>query len=452
MVTIGSDAQPGVILEIESAVSVGTDVGAPGLPIIIGQADLDNGNADPDTARRITRPSVARRLFGDADNSVLTQAINDALVDGAYPVYSIAPPEVSVSGEDLSGVSGQTTTLANAPVIERASDITFTVNSTQKDTVLYYSGDPDNATPGTDEVYVNPVTGKAKADESFGNTGDSVDYEYADYSNTFEEITDAAAFGDTYIRELADFIALTNENSSVISDAVSKSESMEQNGWFNIVLAGAGSPYIDDHETSTDEVASYTDSYDTSRLQLINPSRARNGETLIGGYVGDRSDAGITRSPVFDRISTHTDLLTNLRDGQIETLISENVIPIEERSSGARIVEDVTTVVDDNTDEAAWRSGFARLVTDYVAEVAEAEAEPFIGEFNNRAVRNALRGKIEGELGDLLDSRVINAYSLGVSAIDDNTAAVDIGIDTADALKNIEATVAAGDVRNGVSR
>lgn len=452
MVTIGSDTQPGTILNIESATSVGANIGAPGVPLLVGQADLDNGSASANTAKRITRPKQARTEFGSPDNSLLTQAIQDALVDGAYPVYAIAPAEVDVTAEDLSGNTGQDGTLANTPVLEREDDVTFTINSTTKTTVFYWQGDPANATPGTDEVYVNPVTGEFRADEVMGNTGDEVDYGHADYTNTFDEVTQATAFDGQYVREVADFLVALNENDTIVTDVKDKSESMEGNGWFNIALAGAGSPYIDDGGTSTDELDDgYSNSYDTSRLQLIHPSRARDGQTLLGGYAGVRAEAGIDRSPIFNRISTHVDLLDNLTDSQMNHLISENVNPIEERSGGAKIIEDITTVTASNTDEQAWQTGFARLVTDFVAETVDVESEPFIGDFNRQPVLNALRGKVESELKALLETATIEAFSLVVESVDNQTAAVDVGINTSDALRNIDITVSAGEVLNAVS-
>lgn len=451
MVTIGSKDRPGTILTMESATSVGANLGAPGLPVLVGQADLDNGTASADTAYRITRPKRARTLFGTSDQSMLTANIQDALVEGAYPVYAIAPAEVSVSGEDLSGNSSQTGILSNTPVIEREDDVTFTINSTTKTTVFYYQGDPSNATPGTDEVYLNPVTGKFKADEAMGNTGDAVDYDHADYTNTFGEVTNAEVVDDVYLREVADFLGVLSEADSVVDSAKSKSESMEGSGWFNIALAGAGSPYIDDAGTGSDEIDNFSHNHDSSRLQLVHPSRDGSGNSLIGSYAGKRAENGITSSPVFDRLTTQNDLLINLDDGQITKLINERVVPLEERGGGARIYEDVTTVKSTNTEEQAWDTGFARLVTDYVAERIDEQSEPYIGEFNRQSVRNALRGRIEGELKSLLESNSIEAFSLVVGSVDATTASVDVGINTSDAMRNIEITVAAGEVLNAVS-
>lgn len=453
MVTIGNDTLPGTITTLESAASVGTGVGAPGTPVLIGQGYLQGSTAEgeADSVYRITRPNQARTQFGSADNSQLTQAVSDALSEGAYPVYAVAPTETEVTAEDLSGVTGTTTTLANAPVQENAEDITFTVNSTEKDTVLYYDGDPENAIPGEDEVYLNPVSGKAEADEEFGNTGDEVDYWYLDYADTFEAITDYEIGDNTYLRDVVDFLGLIPETESVRSSVQSKADSMETQGHYSIGLAGAGSPYIDDGETEEDETSDYSNQFDTSRLQLVHPSRKEDGTTLMGGYAGARARIGIDSTPIFKPIQTANALQDNLSTVQQENLVNENVIPIEERSGNARIIEDMTTVSDDNTDEAAWRQGISRLVTDYVAELVEEETSDFIGDFNDRGALNSIRGNISSRLKPLLDTGQLEAYSLIVEEESAMVAIVDIGIDTADPLRNIELTVSAGNVTNGVS-
>lgn len=444
MVTIGNSTLPGTITTIESAASIGSGVGSPGTPVILGQAYLSSGSADADTAYRINRSKRARDLFGPADKSQLTTAVQDALVDGARPVYAIATPETSVSGEDLSGESGQGATLANAPVQEVADDITFTINSTTKTTVLYYQGDPSNGSPGTDEVLLNPVTGKFYADESLGSAGDSVDYTYVDYTNSFDEVTNYQISSNVYLRDVVDFVAPISEKTSVVNSARDKVDSMESNGWLGIALAGAGKPYIAD-------TGSYTNPYDNSRVQLMYPSRDPNGRTKIGGYVGTRAEIGISTSPIFNRVGTATELLESLSITQQENLVNNNVIPLEERSGGARIIEDLTTVTDSNSQEAAWKQGLSRLVTDFVVEQTDAIANGYVGEFNNTGVMNSVRGDIAEALDAMLESNSLQAYSLLVERVDSTTITVDVGINTADPLRNIELNIDAGNVRNGVS-
>lgn len=449
MVTIGNDTLPGHITTIESATSTGANLGAPGVPVLLGQAYLPEGTATANSAERVTRPKQARDLFGPPEKSLLTESIQDALVEGAYPVYAIAAAENSVTGEDLSGKTGNTGTLANAPVQEVASDITFTINSTDKTTVLYYKGDPANGTPGTDEVLLNPQTGKYNIDEAQGNTGDNVDYNYVSYTNTFDEITQAQ-FDETYLRDIVDFVAPVDEKDSVVTSAETKADSMESNGWLAIAQGGAGKPYIVDQETTTDDTGNYTDSYDNSRLQLFNPTRKADGGTLMGGYVGRRSAIGISAVPMFSTIQTASSLNINLNRSQQEDLVTSDVNPIKERSEGARIIEDLTTVSDSNTNESAWERGFARLVTDFVAELIEDESDPFFGEFNDDPVLNAIEARVSQGLQKLLRNRQLEAFSLLAEEIDSTTITVDVGINTADPLRNIEITVSAGNVQNGV--
>jgi hypothetical protein len=451
MVTIGNDTLPGTITTLESAASTGANVGAPGTPVLVGQGYLSDGSANAAEAHRITRPKEARDLFGAADKSMLTQATQDALVEGAYPVYAIAATENDVSSEDLSGTSAATFSLANAPVQEVAGDISFTINSTSKTTVLYYDGDPANATPGTDEVLVNPVTGKCHADESAGNSGDEVSYTHLTYSNALDEITNHETEVGPFLREVVDFIGALNENDSVVSDVKTKAEDMESNGYLAIAQAGAGDPYIDDVNTQTDEIGSYSHSDDTSRLQYIHPSRDDENNTIMGSWVGLRARYGISRSPIFTRMRNQSALRDNLSTSQQEDLVLANVNPIDESGDGARVIEDLTTVADSNSTESSWKQGSARLITDFVAETVDAESEAFVGQFNDTAVLNSLRSRLSSELNDLLFSRSIEAYSIIIEEVDATTVAVDIGINTADPLRNIELTVSAGAVQNGVT-
>ena len=444
MVTIGNDSLPGLITTLDSAATTGANIGAPGVPVILGQAYLDEGSGSAASAERITRPKRAQTLFGPDEKSKLTKEVQSALVEGAYPVYAIAADETTVTAEDLSGVSSTSGTLANAPVQEVAEDITFTVNSTDKTTVLYYEGDPTNASPGTDEVYLNPVTGQFEADESLGAAGDEVDYTYLDYSNAFTEITEAQFGDDVFLREVVDFVGTISENDTVVDALSSKVSSMEGNGWFSIGIAGAGDPYIAD-------TSSYTDSYDTSRLQLIYPSRNADGDSLIGSYLGLRARIGIDSSPIFKRFRTSDRLLENLTQNQKTNLVSSNIIPIDEESGGSKVVEDITTVSDDNVEEAAWDYGSARLITDFVAETIEEISQPYIGQFNNTGVQNSLRANIADALNALLGTQAIEAYSIIVEEQDATTVTVDVGINTADPLRNIDLTVSAGQVANGVT-
>lgn len=449
MVTIGSNTLPGTITEVESATSAAQAVAAPGTPALLGQAYLSEGSASANTAYRVTRLKQARDLFGPTSNSMLTQAVQDALIEGASQVYAI-PASTTSQTDDLSGTTSATGTLANTPVVEVADDITFTVNSTTKTTTLYYDGDPSNATPGTDEVLLNPQSGEYHIDEQSGNTGDDVTYSSVSYTDALTELTDALING-VHIREVVDFVLPVDENDDVVSDVHDKVNAMETNGYFAIAQAGAGSPYIDDAETGTDELQSWTNPFDSDRAQLLHPSRKGDGSTVLGAYAGVRARLGINASSMFKQIQTVNDLRISLTTADKEALVNNQAVPLDERRSSARIVEDLTTVSDDNTEEQAWERSFSRLVTDFVVESVNQIAEDggYIGDFNNSGTLNSFRGSVSSFLGQLRESNSIEDYALTVEEIDSVTAACDVGIDTADPLRNIELTVSAGDVQGG---
>lgn len=426
MVTIGSTTLPGVQADVESATSTGVNVGAAAQVGIVGQADLANGTANANEVYEVTTSVKARTWFGAG--SPLAENCVDALSNGAYPVYAVAAEEVSVTDEDISGLGSTNGTLANAPGPENADAYSFLVDSTVKNVVLTME-DPASLNPGTDEVYVNPVTGAFELDAS-PNTSGEIDYTYFNYP-----AATAALYAEE--GETLDLVGLVNENEDVVADAVSVAENHATLAEFTVVVAGAGARI---------DPGAFTNSYDTSRLQLLYPSRNADEESIVGSYLGLRSSLGINNSPIWKRLQDQRDLSVTLSKTEQETLVGEKVVPIADESRGARIVEDLTCVADSNTEEDAMRQVLHRLIVDYVTEVVFVSSERFIGELHTQAARNALHSIIGGEMDRLLTQNSIEDYSVTVEKVDAMTASVDVGIDTIDPLRNIVATIAAGEV------
>ena len=430
MVSIGNTILPGVQTNVESASSTGVNIGAPGQVGIVGQADLSNGTASANEVRDIRTPVTARKAFGSG--SQLAENIVDALAEGAYPVYAVATEEIDVTGEDLSGLSSNSGTLGNAPVREDASNISFTINSTSLTTVITYD-DPSTKTPGTDEVYVNPVSGAFEIDggATVGNAGDEVDYTHFDYDSAVD-----ALLADQ--GEEIDLIGSITENVSAVDYAKTAVENAVSQYEFGVVIAGAaariGNP------------STYSHSHDSSRLQLLYPMRDADDMSIVGAYLGLRASLGINGSPMFKRLDTVEDLAVTLSQSDKEVLLADFVVPIADESAGARIVEDVTTVTDDNAEEANMRQVLHRLIVDYVTEVVNAHSERYIGELHTQAARNSLRSNIVSELNRLLDLNSITGFNVTVEEVDAMTASVDVGIDTVDPLRNIIATISAGQI------
>ena len=428
MVTIGSTTLPGVQTDIESASSTGVNVNAAALVGLVGQADLANGTANANQVYTVTTPVKARTLFGQG--SMLAENCVDALTEGAYPVFAAAPERIEVTGEDLSGLGSTSGTLANAPGPENASDYSFTVDSTSKTAVITYD-DPSTKSPGTDEVYVNPVTGEFELDAAPSTSG-SVDYHYFDYPSA----TDALYAEEA---DRVDVVGVLNENSDAVDDAHQTALEYVNRYEFTVVIAGAA-PRI--ASTST-----FSNSYDTSRLQLIYPSRNADDESIIGAYLGLRAALGINNSPMWKRLQTQKDLAVTLSQGDQRNLVGEKVVPLADESRGARIIEDLTCVSDSNSEEDAMRQVLHRLIVDYVTEVVHLVSERFIGELHTQAARNSLKAIIGNEMSRLRELNAITAYTVNVEKIDAMTASVDVGIDTVDPLRNILATITAGEVQ-----
>ena len=428
MVTIGSTTLPGVQTEIESASNSGVNLDASAQVGLIGQADLSSGTASPNTVYAVTTPVKARTWFGDG--SMLAENCVDAITEGAYPVFAVAPERVQVTGEDLTGLSSTSGILENAPGPEDSSAYSFTVDSTPKTAVITYE-DPSTLSPGADEVYVNPVTGEFELDAAPSTSGNA-EYHYFDYASAAEAMYDSR--GDTL-----DLVGVLNENSNAVGAAHTEALAHANLYEFTTVIAGAA--------VRIGDTATFSNSYDSSRIQLLYPSRNADNESIIGAYLGLRASLGINNSPMWKRLQTQKDLVQTLSKNEQEDLVGEKVVPVADESRGSRIIEDLTCVADDNSDEDAMRQVLHRLIVDYVTEVVHLVSERFIGNLHTKAARDALASIIGGEMDQLLTQNSITAYSINVEKVDAMTASVDVGIDTIDPLRNILATIAAGEIQ-----
>lgn len=430
MVSIGNTTLPGVATEITSAANTTVNVGASAQVGLIGQADLANGTANANEVYEITRPVQAKNLFGDG--SLLQQNCADALSDGAYPVYAVATAE-STTTEDISGASSTSITLANAPVIEDMSAVTVTVDGTELSVLKTYE-DAHTKSPGSSEAYLNPVEGTLELGVAPGDadsTNDTVQYTHYDYNSATDALRNGAG-------EIVDFIGVINENQDAVGYAHDVANQMVSNYNFAVVVAGAASHISDP--------ANFTPSFDSSRIQLLYPGRTTTGGSVIGRYLGLRASLGINTSPIFKRLGNTERLAETLSVGDRENLVGANVTPLANEAQGAKVVEDLTTVTDSNSQEANMRQVMHRLIVDYVTNVVHAASEQFIGKLHKQSARNSLESVVTSEMNGLMDMDAITAFTVNCQKIDAMTASLDVGIDTIDPLRNIEATVTAGQV------
>lgn len=426
MVNISNSTLPGVYAVQESISSVNANTQAPADVGLVGEADLSTGSASADTVYRVTNAPQATRLFGE---SPLAVTVADALQNGAYPVYAVAPSKTAVAAESLA--VSDTGTLANTPVSEIVANVVFTIDGSPFTSKL--SMDPANETLGAAEAAYNPNTGEYKLGTAPGVSADA-DYDYLDYSTALNALADEE--GDR-----VDFIGVTIEDRTVTDLVEAKVKAMAQNFQFALGVAGGS-------ETKIADTSAFSNPYDTSRMQLLYPSRNGDMESLIGAYLGMRARIGIDRSGMRKKLEGQTALShTDLTRTDKENLDGAYVVVVEYAARSVRTMNDPTCVSASNSDELAYNHGLARLIGDYVTLVVHDVSDPFIGLLHTPGARANLKAQVEQEMKKILQLNAVVAYTVDVEEIDSVTARVTVGMQLAKPLRNIEAVVVGGDVQ-----
>ncbi len=435
MADYGTTVEPGIVTDVSSATTVSTGGASPSDVGIVGQADLGGGSAQgsatPNEVYLVTRSTDARNWFGD--ESLLTEAVTDALNEGAYPVYAVAAEEKTVTGEDISGASTTNISLAEAPLSEDISDITVTIDGTELSGSVVYD-DVTTHSPAAGEYVVNPVESELEVDEinsDSDDTNDTVDYAYYDYPTAHQAMVDGAS-------EAIDFFVTLSENLDVKTDVQTKVGNMAQEYNFAVAIVGAGARV---------DPQNYTNNFDDSRVQVVYPTRDGDDKSILGAYAGKRAALGITTTPINKRLDAEKDLAVGLDKAQRGELIDSYVVPLAEEAAGARIADDVNSVSDSNSEEANIRYGFTRLVVDYAIETVHTNEKPFIGRLNSQAIRDSLEGLLTSQLRPLERSNSIIDYNVSVRKVDATTASVELGVTTAKPLRFIENEIAIGGVQ-----
>lgn len=430
MTQYGDKQEPGIVTELTSSAVVPTAGESPNDLGIVGQANLGNstaeGSADPNTVYEVTRASKAVDWFGSKDTSLLTNAVVDALNEGAFPVYVVATASTSVSNEDHSSTTSTTVDLDNEPIREDADSITVSLDGSDQTVNIVYD-DVSTYSPTAGECYVNPVRSKVEI-ESTPSTSLDIDYDHFDYSSGIDTMESDA--GDTI-----DFLCPLNENTTVADAANTKVGDMQDNHQLAIALVGAGIRVTP---------SSFSQSYDDSRTQTLYPTRFEDNTSALGAYAGRKAALGITTTAINKRLREDHRLAIDLTRSQRSDLISENCVPLADEAAGARVTDDPTTVSDTNTDESNLDYGFTRLLMDYIITTTWNNEKPFIGRLNSPQVRDTMANLIRKQLSSLEKSNSVLSYEVDISQVDATTAKLDVKIDLADPLRFVENTVTVG--------
>jgi hypothetical protein len=426
MTTYGNKQEPGITTDLTSSAAVPTSGEAPSNPGYVGQADLENANDPADTGKvyQVTRASRAVDWFGPMESSLLTNAVVDALNEGAYPVYAVATPEETVSGEDHSGAATTTVSTDKVPIREDALTTDVTLDGTDLN-VNIVRDEVDSYSPGSGECYVNPVRGQVEIPSTPGSDL-TFGYDTFDYDSAIDVMADNVA-------GTIDFLFPLSENGDVVDKANLTVGNLEDQ--YDLVLCVGGA------DINIPDVTAFEQQYDDSRTQVVYPTRFEDGTSAVAAVVGQKAQLGLGSTPINRRLSTNKSLDEELNKAQRGTLNDAGVVPLADEARGVRVTDDPTTVSDSNTDEANLNYGFNRLVADYIIETTRDNEKPFIGKLNSQTVRNTLESMVDEQLSGLQESDVVISYDVNVLKEDAVTVGLEMKVDLVEPLRFIDNTV-----------
>lgn len=413
--TIGNNDEPGVTSNVRSAPSVNAADNSPATPLFVGGADLTNGSAEAETVYGVSDSAEAQTLFGN--DSHLGISVMRALNQGAQPVLAVAP-NTTTTTQDVSGL-GSTNGTLDEPALEDRENISVTIDGTNK-TVSWTLQDPSIQTPDTDEVLINPTDGSFELDTAPSTSG-TIEYEALDYQSAFDAIVE-------YTGDL-DIITPLKERTSVVTAALGATQKLAQEKSLTFVNAALPSP-VDPQNLNI--------SFDTSRLQLFAGVRLNDATSALASLVGLRSRLGLTTTIINQQVPLPSRPVQGLDASQRANLIDINVTPLERIGQSVRVVDDITTVSDDNTQEQNYRYGFSRMAVDFLMEQVHDMESPFVGKFNSPGAIGQLEDLLNESARPLEDSNVVYEYGAEVTLITPTTARVTFQADVAEPIRFIQ--------------
>lgn len=416
---IGSDAEPGITARVDSGTSLSVTGTSAGTPLLVGGADLESGTEVANEVVTISNVREARRSFGPEESSHLTQAILDAMNNGASPVLACACEENQRSMA-LDTLETKITEVGE-PMREELADVTITVGGTEATlmkTIYDLNLMGPEMSPDQGEAVVNLATNRLMLPE-IPSTGE-IEYTALDYQAALEAVVRSG-------RE-HDFLGVLKEGQAF--DAYNTAEKLAAEETFVLAIAGAGPMVTPDD---------YTNTLNSSRIQLIAPSRTEIGRSMIGAVVGKRAEIGLSTTLINQRVDNHARAEQSLNQDDRGTMIDNYVTPMKTIGRTSKVKDDLTTVdPQENTEEANFRFGFSRLAVDFLVGVTISYERQFIGEFNSPGVIGQMQDLLTEDARALKDSAIVYDYTVDVSQSGPTTLTVDFRADVAEPIRFIE--------------
>lgn len=366
------------------------------------------GEAQPNVPETVGGPGSLEDTFGTGSEivSYFRQAVSNGVpysrITGVMPSNETTTDEdITNGGEAGDHTSG--TEIANAPLIEDVSSITFEDSTSTELTVEFrYETNKDstnadftNLSPESGTVFINPLTGEWVA----GSTGDyTVSYEYNDWQSAFD-----AATGIVEEQESGEwYVGVGSE--SVLNDAIDVAGPLREDEWKMIRVFGDARPNMtSEQDTAHFNVDDYSDSLDNEAAFVFAPTRLDDSTLTVGGAIAGIAASHDVDEPILgETLSEVGELDQTLTVPEQQLFEGNKVIPLSNR--GSPMIEDNVST----SEETDWlRTFFSVKLADRIVLAARAIAKATRGELNSDTARSNVEQLLTDELRDLVDGNVL---------------------------------------------
>jgi len=425
---------PGVKITTAGGAITGVAIGREQKVVLIGDGNPGaTDTVDPNTLTQIDSSLDAERKFG-ADTE-LANGMQEARGNGANIsfLYGVMLDEISVTDEDLGGVSG---TLANAPIVEDTDEITITGDVSGEYTVVFKYDSPPTNEGTAGEAYVNPITGAVEIEDD-GDATYTVDYTHYDYESALAEA--ATAIGD----EETGLIVPLEESGAIATDLSAEVNGLR--GEYKLamgVTAAEPNANQEGREMPDYNTANYADSINNDAVFLHAPARKElSTETITPALAGYMAGAALgPGGSIYNDNLTTDNLDDRLSKTEANELRDANVIPIRQPPQGGSITIGDNTSTSDETD---WiRDYWRRRIVDQTILIAKTVGDSAIGQINDERTRDTVEDTIRSELKGLNDDRLItNEYFVEVYQVSSDEIGIDLGVTPQGIAKRIDVSI-----------
>lgn len=434
---------PGVEITVRGVAITGVIIGREQKLVVFGDGDTVNGTASENNALQVTSKREASDKF--SADSELTSALDRAIQNGVSAsdgfLYGVAVGKTQVSAE----LATDSSTLANAPIVEDTSEITFTDTSGDDLTVEFRYEDTLSTPSDGDTVFINPHTGDYEADSTADGSYE-VDYAYYEWQDGLD-----SADGVLDEKETGIYVTVSDAE-SVASKLETKVDDLRDPS-FKLVRGICGAQpnatadgteeRLDDGDAKIN-VDTYSDNIDNDSVFLITPAREESGGLGLLGAAGGLFSGNELDNPVYNDELFGVSPAQRFIKTERKTLRREHQVIAVESEGENRLSSNTST-----STETDWERDFhRRRIVDQVILLAKEVGDDIEGDLNDDDTRAAAQGEIAGTIEDLIADGILEAntsdsqnWFVDISEPSADETAIALGIKPQGVVKNVDITI-----------